>query len=589
MPFQPPPGMISNETVFAAPGRWRRGSWVRFWDGNWQVKGGYERLTLTNLGGVCRTVFGWQNSVEDIAVAFGLHNGLKAWKNGETGDITPLEYPPATLAGTPLATTNATPTVVVTQNAHGYLVGQVVLISGAPLTNGIPAASINGLRTITAVTTNTWTFTAGANATSTGNGGAGTVVANQTVFIAGQIDGTGGRGYGTGAFGVGTYGTPSDVEYWPLTWSLSAWGGDLMASPRNGPLFRWDGNFANKAVQVVAAPANITVSLVNPQRQVMAFGCNEEASGVFNPLCIRWSDIEDYTDWTSLPSNNAGEYILEAGARIVAARVIGDYVLVWTAINLFLGTFLGDPGQTWKFEQVGSNCGAIGPNAPVIRTQNAMWVSPDRQFWTYSLGGAPQVVVSPVRDSFSETISQGQADKIVGATTAGFGEVTWFYPDSADGLENSRSVTVSADGWSGDLIARSAYVDAGPHVNPIGVSPDGWVYWHEKGHSADGAILQGFLESSDFYIAEADGGVMVNGIWPDFKQQIGVMQLRVFTREYPQSVERTHGPWSLQPDQRKRSFRLTGRIARVRYDFASAPVYARGGKPEFDVQEIGGR
>src|SRR5678816_1648355 len=138
MPFQPPPGMISNETVFAAPGRWRRGSWVRFWDGNWQVKGGYERLTLTNLGGVCRTVFGWQNSVEDIAVAFGLHNGLKAWKNGETGDITPLEYPPATLAGTPLATTNATPTVVVTQNAHGYLVGQVVLISGAPLTNGIP-------------------------------------------------------------------------------------------------------------------------------------------------------------------------------------------------------------------------------------------------------------------------------------------------------------------------------------------------------------------------------------------------------------------------------------------------------------------
>ena len=102
-------------------------------------------------------------------------------------------------------------------------------------------------------------------------------------------------------------------------------------------------------------------------------------------------------------------------------------------------------------------------------------------------------------------------------------------------------------------------------------------------------MLQGYLESSDFYISEAEGGVLVNGVWPDFKQQVGIMSLRIFTREYPQSVERTHGPWALAPDQKKRSFRLAGRIARVRYDFASAPCYARGGRPEFDIAGIGGR
>jgi hypothetical protein len=500
LPFQPPPGMVSNDTVFAAPGRWRRGSWVRFWEGNWQVKGGYERLTLDNLGGVCRTVFGWDDREEEANIAFGLHNGLKAWRGGQLADITPLAD-----------------------------------------------------------------------------------------FTAGQTDGTGGRGYGTGAYGLGEYGEPSDVDYFPLTWSLAAWGGALMANPRGQGIFYWDGVIPGNAALVATAPAQVTYMTVAPQRQVMAFGCNEEVSGDFNPLCIRWSDIEDHTDWASLPTNNAGEYILESGGRIVCARMVGDYVLVWTSVSLFLGTFIGDPGQTWKFERVGANCGAIGPNAPVIRAQTAMWFSGDRQFWSYSLGAAPVIVDCPIRDMFKDNISQGQTDKIVGATVSAWGELVWFYPDSRDGLECSRAVTMGPGGWYPDIIARSAYVDAGPHVSPVGVSPSGSAYWHEKGTSADGGILQGFLESTDFYASEADGGVMFNGVWPDFKNQVGVFQLTLFGREHPQDVERTFGPWALAPGRKRKSFRMASRIVRVRYDFASAPCQARGGKPEFDVQEIGGR
>ena len=130
-------------------------------------------------------------------------------------------------------------------------------------------------------------------------------------------------------------------------------------------------------------------------------------------------------------------------------------------------------------------------------------------------------------------------------------------------------------------------MDAGPALNPIGVSPSGFAYWHEKGNSADGAILQAFLESTDFYLEAADGGVMVNGYWPDMKNQIGVASMRILGREYPQSNERSYGPFSLPPNLPKKTFRLSTRIARVRYDFASAPCSARGGKPLFDVQPIG--
>ena len=498
MPFNPPPGMVSDDTVFAAPGRWRRGSWVRFWENNWQLKGGWERLLLDNLGGVCRTVFGWQDRTEFTAIAFGLHNGLKYWQSGTFADITPAE------------------------------------------------------------------------------------------FVAGQIDGTGGAGYGTGAYGVGNYSEPSTDSYFPLTWALASWGGDLIANPRGQTIFSYTVGDP-LAVPLANAPARVNYMVVTPSRQVLAFGCNQSADGVFNPLCIRWSDIEDNTAWTETTANNAGEWILESGGRIVCARVIGEYVLVWTTVSLFLGTFIGDPGQTWRFERVGANCGAIGPNAPVVSSQNSAWIAPDGQLWTYSLGALPVILDCPIRSMFIDNISQGQADKIVGATVSTFAEVTWFYPDSRDGSENSRAITVGKGGWYPDLIARSAFVDTGPMVNPVGCSPDGFAYWHEKGRTADGGALKGWIESTDFYVGGADGGLMVNGIWPDIKDQVGVVQLSIFGRQYPQATERTFGPWALTPGLSQKSFRVATRIARVRLDFGSAPCYARGGNPQFDVQQIGGR
>lgn len=499
-PFLPPPGLTNENTTFALPGRWLNGSLARFWQDSWQIKGGWERLTLTNLGGVCRSVLGWTNTQTFQVIAFGLHNGLKVWSDSIVSDITPV-------AG----------------------------------------------------------------------------------FTPGQIDGTGGAGYSTGAYGVGTYGTPSNVDYFPLTWSLANWGGDLIANPRGQTIFVWNQVPANKAVALAGAPAKVTYTVVVPQRQVMALGCNEQISGVFNPLCIRWSDIEDNTDWTPTASNNAGEWILESGGRIVCGRIVGDYVFVWTSDALFLGTFIGALGQTWKFEKVGDHCGSISPGAPIVASQNVAWISPDRVFWTCSLGGAPKPMDCPIRAMFADHITLGQDDKIVGATTSTFSEMTWFWPDDRDGFENSRGLSVGPGGWSRDLLKRSAYVDAGPHVYPIGVAPTGEVYWHEKGQSADGGVLTGFIESADFYLSEAGGAVLINGMWPDFRSQQGTVSLTIYTREFPQSAQRAHGPWTLSPGQSKRDFRVSGRIARVRFDWSSAPVFARGGKPEFDVQAIGGR
>jgi hypothetical protein len=79
------------------------------------------------------------------------------------------------LGANPLATTNGSTLITVTSTAHGLATGQVVLFSGAALTNGIPAAEINTSKTITVVNANSYTINSTTAATSTASGGGSSI------------------------------------------------------------------------------------------------------------------------------------------------------------------------------------------------------------------------------------------------------------------------------------------------------------------------------------------------------------------------------------------------------------------------------
>lgn len=70
-----------------------------------------------------------------------------------------------------LATVSGSGSVVVTQQSHGLKIGDSVTIAGAVNGNGLTALQLNGVKTVTAVTIDTFTFAAGANATVTGSVG----------------------------------------------------------------------------------------------------------------------------------------------------------------------------------------------------------------------------------------------------------------------------------------------------------------------------------------------------------------------------------------------------------------------------------
>lgn len=411
-------------------------------------------------------------------------------------------------------------------------------------------------------------------------------------FTAGQIDGTGGAGYGTGAYSVGTYSAPSAADFFPLTWSLGTYGQSLMANPRGQTIFWWQNNTGTPAAALTNAPAKVTCMLVAKTRQVMAFGCNEEVSGTFNPLCLRFSDIEDPTDWTTTVTNNAGEIILEGGGRIVGAQAIGDNILVWTDNALYLGTFTGDQNDPWSFPCVAEHCGLAGPNAAAIVGQTAYWFSRDGQFRAYALGGEPQVMDSPVQASLFANLAPAQSDKIFAASVSAFNEVWWFYPDARDGggLENSRYVSLGVvDGsWSRGILARTAYTDAGAAPYPVAVDPTGLAYYQEKGNSANGGPIDGFIESADQYLSP-DQVQMIRGVWPDFQAQQGIVKITVSTRFYPQDTPVAFGPFISPIGTEKLDFRTSGRMANIKIEANSAPCFFRLGAPAFDVVPAGGR
>lgn len=414
-----------------------------------------------------------------------------------------------------------------------------------------------------------------------------------TGFTAGQIDGTGGAGYGTGTYGTGDYSEPSTADFFPLTWSLANYGESLLANPRGQTIFWWQNNTGVAAATLTNAPAEVTYMLVASTRQVMALGCTMAGGSTFNPLAIRISDKEDPTAWTPTTSNLADQVILEGGGRIVGADLVGDYVFCWTNSALHVGRFTGDESQPWVFERVGDNCGLAGPGAKCVVGQTAYWFSPTGRYYACSLGGTPAMIQFTVGDEMVNNLAPSQNDKIICSSVSKFGEVWWFYADARDGYEISRYVCLSTiDGSaSKGTIARTAYCDtgAGSDQYPLGVTYDGSIYYHEKGQTADGGPISWSRTTSNFVLSEEQGLFMIRGFWPDLKDQVGAVNLTIETGAYPQSAMTSNGPYIISAGDEKHDILTTGRVVRLTFSGSSTPAFNRDGVFTFDVVRAGDR
>ena len=560
------PGLYTEAGTRGAKNRWRDGNHVRFRKGLPEKLGGWTLVHTTALAGCGRTAFAWRSVTLDPTVryiAFASDEKVELFDGDSLYDITPNRD--TGQLTDPFSTTNLSAIVVVADTTHGVTEGSYVFFENATAVGGI---TIDGEYRVTAINdANEYTITHSSAATSTAGPGGGTVDYEYRINI-GSCDAQQKLGFGVGPFGEEGFGDARGTSILLTnvrTWSVDKWGEDLIASPRGGAVYTWDTSAGTtlRATLIANAPATNEFVVVSPEdRHLICFGAHD--GSVSDPLNIRWSDQEDFTDFTPTDTNTAGDKRLDNGNGILSAIRSRGEIVIFTDLSVHTMFFTGPP-FTFGFRQAGEACGIIGPRA-MVEHMGTVYYMGCEDFYMYD--GEITTLKCDVRNHVFDSVNAQQQEKVIAGVNLAFSEIWWFYPSDEPNLENNKYVTYNfEDGsWAFGEINRTAWIDRNVlYDKPVGVDENGFIYTHEVGVNDQALALDWFLESNDLETGEEDY-LHFSKLIPDFIELEGMIDISLLTRRYPHSTQVTKGPYDLSPTTEKMSVRARGRQVRLRME-----------------------
>lgn len=587
VPIEILPGLFTEQTRRGAVKRWRDGNHVRFYNGQPQKIGGWQKATPETFEGKARGVSDWLTLRLERIAAFGTHLKLYIQKGGSVNDITPIRDS-GTLGADPFSTSNGLAIVTVTDNSHGLTVGDYVRFSGAAAVAGI---TISGEYNVTEILNgNSYTITHSAPANATTTGGGATVAYEYEINV-GNEDSVAGLGWGAGGWGGSTWGTPrstSTILWLARTWSLDHWGEDLIANPRSGGIYVWDSSAgtSSRATLISGAPSSAKSIIISPQnRHLIALGAHDGSND--DPMLVRWCSSEDYTDWTPTDLNTAGEKRLDGGSEIYMGMRTDREILIFTDRMLYSMLFEGPP-YIFSFSERGDNGKIVGPMAAKEYGGIIYWMG-EKDFWYYD--GRIQVLPCDVATHVFDDINVVQKAKIFAGANRTYGEVWWLYP-SANSTECDRYVLYcpSEKAWSYGTLDRTMIVGDSPTFDtPYGFGIDGYIYDHETGVDDEAVALDAFIESYDMEIGSGDSLMMTKNLIPDFQTLSGSVDVTLRGRKYPHGAQKTKGPVTITSADETVGVRMRARQLSVYFESDGIGDNWRVGTMRLELREAGGR
>ena len=402
---------------------------VRFRQGTPEKIGGWQRISASTFQGVCRSLWNWVTLGGQNLLGVGTNLKFYIESGGAYNDITPLRKTAALLGNNPFQTFSGLATVTVTDATGGWVNGDFVTFSGATAVGGL---TLNGEYQITIIgsSATTYQITASSNATSNATGGGATVLAayqlNVGTAYAVPLVGWGGGAWGSGTWGNGTMST-TQIRIW----NQNNFGENLIFGPSGGGMYLWDATTSLTTRGILISgitgasdvPSVQNLLLVSDaSRFTFAFGCDDYGSAQQNPMLIRWSDQEDYLNWTPAATNQAGSLLLSHGSKIVAVLQTRQEILVYTDSSLYSLQYSGAP-VVWGSQLLGDNISIAGLNAAALASGVAYWMGVDK-FYKYD--GRVQTLRCDLRQYIYNDINLSQASQFFATTNEGFNEV-WFF------------------------------------------------------------------------------------------------------------------------------------------------------------------
>lgn len=581
MPFEP--GVISNLTDRDAIQRYKSSNRVRWHKGLAEKLGGWIRQVLVGANGgvyigVARALHDWSSLDTQQWISIGTNCKLYLVNNGRLSDVTPMRL--ALNLTNALSVQAGSNVITVTAPDHRSNIGDHISLTATATVGGFIVSGLYDIESIPTPDTFTVNFSQNFNNTEVGGGS----ITIEFDIRCGLPENGERRGYGTGLFGMGTYGTPrpvgSGVPARMRTWSLQNWGEDLLAVPSDGELYWWDRTSGanSRAVLIEEAPVAIQRMLVNPQnRHVILLGCTG-LDGVPDPMRIRWCEQENFRIWIASVTNvTAGGCRLDYGSRIVTGIQSRSTNYVWTDTMMYSLQYVGTP-DVFLPTQLGT-MKIVGPNAMCDVNGIAYSMAFD-DFMIYD--GTLRVMLCEIHTlifgdearNIEGNFDRTQAEAVYCSPYNAKNEVTWWYPGT-DGAIHYVSYNTVLDRWYGGTMERTAYHDVseaitGYKTNPYGVN-GGYLYKHEVGvDEVEGETSNPqnwWLETYDINTGGSDGIFLVNFLIPNFDRMSGGMRIWLKKKTYPrQPTYQLRGPYLCLSDTLQLSVRCKASQMAIRFE-----------------------
>lgn len=605
------PGVDKQNTEYGAEGGWVDSDHVRFRYGLPEKIGGWTTFSnnSTYFLGAVSDIFTW-NALDGSPYAIvGTTRKLYAYKGGEWRDITPIRE---TATGVTFDTTIGLTTVTVNDTAHGAIAGDFVTfntVTGNP--GGIPNASLqNEFQIQSIVNANSYTIVSPVAASSTSST-AGTANAVYQISI-GAENAIFDFGWGIGTWGLSTWGTPRPIpvlQIVPRVWKFDAFGEDVICQIVDGGTYYFDtsAGITTRATTLAGAPTKSKFALVStPDRHLVCFGTESTVGSpsTQDPLLVRFSNQEDASVFTETATNTAGAQRLTDGSMIVSAIRSRGQILIFTDTSLHGMQYVGPP-FTFGFQQLGANCGCIGPQAAVDVNGIAYWMGKEA---FYAFDGTVKKIPCTVQDYVFKDINLVQGFKANAGVNSQFNEVTWWYCSfTSDYIDRYVTYNYMEDVWSVGSMPRTAWVDIGTFEKPLasqnfpegtqstittiyGLTPGRSIlYSQETGFNADGEPIDAYIQSGYFDIGDGDQMLFMKRFIPDFKNQSGNLDVNLLLRPYPQATASPSSldPYPITPTTQKVDTRARGRQISLKIRSYAIDTNWRFGTMRVDIQPDG--
>ena len=468
------------------------------------------------------------STMTGLTIAYQISTGANIFTTGTGWGAGPWSPYLFTTLTDPFATTNTSTTITVTQASHGLTTGQYVYfasisdtsVGGIPNTTSPLDTPLIRAFQITNTGTNTYTITSPVAATATDASEGGTVV----VYYPSSTLGTASSARPWGS----AYTLDPVIGLQLRLWSQANFGERLLFNPRGFALYLWDpGAGATPAfgtrgtlVSGTDVPSQINQIMVSDTSRItIAFGCSDYGAygtAAFDPLLIRWTAQESYTNWTPATTNQAGDTRLSNGSESVGALQTRQEILVWTDAALYSMQYLGPP-FVYGFTLLSDNISIVSPNAMATAAGVVYWMGVDK-FYVYS--GRVETLPCSVRQFIFNDINRDQEAQFNAGTNEGYSEVWWNYCSKNSNVIDRYVIFNYLDRvWYYGTLDRTAWLDSPLRQYPMAATSGNIIVYHEAavddGSTNPPSPINAYIQSSDFDIEDGHNYGFVWRIIPD--------------------------------------------------------------------------